>query len=372
LEQLAAAEKSSGVACETILVDNASTDGTAEMVAQRFTSVRVLPQKKNLGPCSKNAGLPHARGEFVVFLDDDSYPTPESLGNMIRHFRADPSLGAAVFDAILPDGSRECSAYPSVFIGCGVGFRREVLQAVGGLPDDFFMQAEEYDLSLRILNAGWRIERFLDLRVMHRKSPTARIHTRAARLDVRNNLLVIARHFPRRWVCPFAWDWMRRYRWIAQSKGWRYRMGFWVGLIQGLISSLRPGQRRPISDEAFEQFSMLDQIHRWMERTIAEAGYRRILLLDVGKNILPFRLAAEACGIEIVAIADPRLARPGRKYHGISVIRDEEARQLKFDAAVIANVSPVHVALRREQWRSIDARPVLDIYQSEVSLIAAA
>ncbi|MGA2583061.1 MAG: glycosyltransferase [Tepidisphaeraceae bacterium] len=372
LENLQEAQRSSGIPCETILIDNASTDGTAEMVAERFPSVCVLPRKKNRGPCSKNAGLPLARGEFVVFLDDDSHPTPESLGNMIRHFRTDPLLGAAVFDAILPDGSRECSAYPSVFIGCGVGFRREALIEAGGLPEDFFMQAEEYDLSLRLLDRGWRIERFLDLRVLHRKSPTARIPTRTARLDVRNNLLVLARNLPGQWVWPFAWDWMRRYRWIAQSKGLRYRIGFWVGLIQGSIRALQMSRRKPISDDAFEQFSMINQIHRWMERSVAAAGHRRILLLDVGKNILPFQLAAEAYGIRIVAIADPRLARQGRKYRGIPVILDSEARRLKFDAAVIANVSPVHVTLRRELWRSFDGRPVLDVFQSEESLAVAA
>ena len=53
---------------------------------------------------------------------------------------------------------RECSAYPDVFIGCGTGFRRQALVEVGGLPEDFFMQAEEYDLSLRLLDAGWTVE----------------------------------------------------------------------------------------------------------------------------------------------------------------------------------------------------------------------
>ena len=47
---------------------------------------------------------------------------------MVEHFEAMPSLGAAVFTVTLPDGSRECSAYPDVFIGCGVGFRRAALR----------------------------------------------------------------------------------------------------------------------------------------------------------------------------------------------------------------------------------------------------
>src|SRR3954470_15120268 len=128
-------------AFEIIVVDNASNDGTAEAVEREFPHVLLLPQKKNRGSCAKNLALPHARGRYIVFLDDDSYPRYGSIARMIRHFEADPDLGAAVFEIHLPDGSSECSAYPDVFIGCGTGFRRQALAEVGGLPEDFFMQA---------------------------------------------------------------------------------------------------------------------------------------------------------------------------------------------------------------------------------------
>src|SRR5687768_8233700 len=202
---------------ETILVDNASTDGTADAVAVAFPEVVLIREKVNRGACAKNAGLPLARGRFVVFLDDDSYPLPGSVARMIRHFESDPSLGAAVFDVQLPDGSRECSAYPNVFIGCGTGFRRRALAQVGELPEDFFMQAEEYDLSLRLLAAGYDVRTFDDLHVTHLKSPTARASERVTRFDVRNNLVLITRYFPRQWVIPFAKDWLRRYRLIANA-----------------------------------------------------------------------------------------------------------------------------------------------------------
>jgi GT2 family glycosyltransferase len=161
-------------AFEIFVIDNASKDGTAEAIRRDFPQVIVLEQKKNRGSCAKNAALPLARGRYVVFLDDDSYPRYGSIGRMIRHFETDPDLGAAVFSVHLPDGSSECSAYPDVFIGCGTGFRRKALAEVGGLPEDFFMQAEEYDLSLRLLDAGWTLKRFDDLHVVHLKSSTAR------------------------------------------------------------------------------------------------------------------------------------------------------------------------------------------------------
>src|SRR5258706_1922519 len=138
---------------ETIVVDNASTDGTSAALRQAYPMIHLLHQEFNAGPVSKNLAIRSARGRYVVFLDDDSYPAPGALHRMMKHFEAEPRLGAAIFTVTLPDGSRECSAHPNVFIGCGTGFRRTDLEQVGGLPTDFFMQAQEYDPSLRPLAA---------------------------------------------------------------------------------------------------------------------------------------------------------------------------------------------------------------------------
>src|SRR3954467_14295791 len=97
---------------ETFVVDNASTDGTDRALARNFPIVHVLPQRTNLGSCAKNVALSHTRGRFIVFLDDDSFPQRGSIERMVRHFQADPKLGAASFAVQLPGGSRECSAYP--------------------------------------------------------------------------------------------------------------------------------------------------------------------------------------------------------------------------------------------------------------------
>jgi GT2 family glycosyltransferase len=348
---------------ETIVVDNASTDGTADAIADEFPKVHLLRQCANRGACAKNVGLAQAKGEFIVFLDDDSYPNADSIRRMIKYFEADARLGAAVFDVVLPDGSHESSAFPSVFIGCGTGFRREALIEAGGLPDDFFMQAEEYDLSLRLMNGGWRVQRFADLRVQHLKASSARQPARTTRLDVRNNLLVIARRFPRQWVRPYAIDWMRRYRWIAQTKGWRHRVAFWRGLFSGLMKALVPSRRQSVSAKAFEQFAMIQGIRSRMADAVAQHNLRSILLIDVGKNIFPFWLAARGLGLEIVAVADAKLARSGRQYRDIPVVSDDDARLLGFDAAIITNISPVHGPKRTEQWRSMENRPVLDLFE---------
>ena len=355
---------------ETHVVDNASHDGTAAAVAAQFPTVRLHRLKRNRGACAKNLALPYTAGRFILFLDDDSYPTASSLVRMLGHFTASPSLGAAVFDVQLPGGRHECSAYPKVFIGCGTAFRREALDEVGGLPSDFFMQAEEYDLSLRLLESGWDIRRFDDLHVLHRKTPAARQPARTTRLDARNNLTLVARRFPREWVRPFAIDWMRRYHWMAADKGMRHRVAFWAGFAQGVVRSTR--HRQPVSLRTFERFAMLRQIEQRMRQAVRAGGLRSILLVDVGKNILPFQLAAAACDVRVVAVADDRFAKAGRRYRGVPVLSDAAAAQLDFNAAVIANVSPVHAAARRDQWRALLRRPVLDLFEEPELLQIAA
>ena len=248
-------------AFEIVVVDNASSDGTTDAVRERFPSVILLSQSTNDGPCAKNEALKVARGEFVVFLDDDSFPQPGSLARMVAHFRATPKLGAAVFTITLPDGSRECSAYPDVCIGCGTGFRRAALEQVGGLPDEFFMAAEEYDLSLRLLDVGWDIQGFDDLHVTHLKTPVARFPRRITRLDARNNTLLALRYFPDPWRAAYAEEWLLRYRLLAAAKG--HRAAFWRGAAAGLALGLA-AEHRPISAAAFEQFARIDQTRRIM------------------------------------------------------------------------------------------------------------
>jgi GT2 family glycosyltransferase len=371
LSQLRAIE-AGDLAVQTIVIDNASTDGTAESVAREFPEVTLRRLEQNHGACAKNMGLAETDGQYVVFLDDDSFTDGASIRRMIEHFRREPHLGAAIFDVALPDGTRECSAFPNVFIGCGTGFRRDALVKAGGLPADFFMQAEEYDLSLRLLDGGWEIRRFDDLHVTHLKTPSARQPARTTRLDARNNLLVVMRRFPREYVWPYTADWMRRYRWMAAKKGWPHRVAFWRGVIEGIAKSLVPGRRREVSHGAFEKFAMLEEIHCRLAAAARERKIRSILLIDVGKNLYAFWLAAKKLDLKVVAIADSSLAKPGRKYRGIPILDDGAARQLEYDVAILTNLSPVHSVKRDLEWRATDGGRVVDLFESQTARAAAA
>jgi GT2 family glycosyltransferase len=344
---------------EILVVDNAGTDGTAQAVARDFPGVRLFAQTVNRGPCAKNIAIAQARGQYLVFLDDDSYPDPGSIDKMIEQFAADPLLGAAIFAVRLPSGACECSAYPEVFAGCGVGLRAAAIAQVGGLPDDFFMAAEEYDLALRLLDGGWRIRRFEELSVTHLKTPQARFPARILRLDVRNNLTLIGRYFPDEWVLPFARDWSRRYRMLAQVHG---RLpAYCAGFAAGLARMTRGENRRPVSGATFETFAKIDLIEEQMRRSAADLSLKRVLFADLGKNILPYWRAAQRCGLEVAAVADATLGGHGFGYRGIPILDDASAATLKYDGVIISNLSPVHARQRRQFWRGRTQRPVIDL-----------
>jgi GT2 family glycosyltransferase len=345
------------------VIDNASNDGTARRLRDEMPWVRLITLSRNNGAVARNEALPHAHGRFVVFLDDDSYPVPGAIARMIKHFELDPELGAAGFTVTLPDGRRECSAYPDVFIGCGVGIRRRALRLVGGYPDDYFMQAEEYDLSLRLLEGGWKVRTFDDMHVEHLKSPQARLSARTMRLDVRNNLYLALRRFPLDAVLPMGLDWMQRYWWIASTK--KLRGSFVYGLLDGCLRSILRPRRAPVSDDTFEAFAKLAETQRRMAAAVARDGLRRVLLIDAGKNLHAYWRAARTLGVEIVAIADANLASPARRYHGIRIVDDATARTLRFDAAIISNLSPVHASARCYQWRIAQDRPVIDLFEDD-------
>ncbi len=337
---------------------NPSTDHTASAIRERFPNVQVISLDRNLGSCAKAVGVEQTRSEYVVFLDDDSHPWPDTISRMIDKFQADSRLGAAGFMVHLPDGRRECSALPGVFVGCGVGFRRAALDAVGGLDGLFFMQAEEYDLSFRLVAGGWSVRTFTDLGVDHLKTPTARLSGRTVRYDTRNNLIVIARYIPDEYREIYRQDWLQRYQWIGAANG--HLCDYWRGRIAGTLRARherRAYTRWRLSPPAFESLFHIERIAAEMER-LAQSGVRRIILADLGKNIYPFVRGARSAGLEVLCIADDRFARSGRRYRGIPIIDTADALMARTDAIVISNASPVHAETRHAALANTADTPI--------------
>ncbi len=312
------------VVTETIVVDNASTDGTAAAVAAAYPDVRVVRLDRNRRRVREERRAAAGRRGVRPVPGRRLVPDRRQLGSgWSTTSRTTPQLGAAVFTVTLPDGSQECSAYPNVAIGCGTAFRAAALAEVGGLPDDFFMQAEEYDLSLRLLDAGWDVRRFDDLHVRHLKTPAARQPTRTSRLDARNNLMVATRYLPRRWVVPFAVDWARRYWWIAATKGPGHRRATAVGLAQGSRGRCgrgtggRSGRWRSSGSPARPTSAggWPGPCGRRVRRRAGRRGQERPAVLPGGRGV---RAARGGRGRRPAG-------GPGRTYRGVPVVTDAAA-----------------------------------------------
>lgn len=165
---------------EILIVDDGSTDGTAA-VAGRWegerggVAVRLLRKRNGGKATALNAGIAHARYQFVLCMDSDSWMEPGSLRAAIPRFR-DPSIGAVAGNVKVGNRDRLLTKLQALeyieglnmprraqgFIAAvnivpgPVGiFRREALEEVGGYDTDTF--AEDADLTLKLVTAGWKI-----------------------------------------------------------------------------------------------------------------------------------------------------------------------------------------------------------------------
>ena len=80
--------------CEVIVVDNGSTDGTADALRQAYPAVTVVALDRNTGATAgRNAGIAVAKGEIIFILDSDASLGRETLGRIVEKFAAEPALG---------------------------------------------------------------------------------------------------------------------------------------------------------------------------------------------------------------------------------------------------------------------------------------
>jgi GT2 family glycosyltransferase len=172
-----------------VLVDNASTDGTAAAVRAAHPGITVLTMDRNAGARARTVGVARAGTPFVAFADDDSWWAPGDLARAVAILRAHPRL--AVLNARILVGPDEkldpaCAEMadsalgtepdlpgPSLlgFVACGAVVRTEAFEAVGGFDPVVRFPGEEERLALDLATAGWGMAYVDEVTVHHHPSP---------------------------------------------------------------------------------------------------------------------------------------------------------------------------------------------------------
>jgi len=175
---------------EIIVVDNASTDDTRQIIEKDFPFVKVVALNKNMGfAAGNNQGLLHASHDLLVFLNQDTICHPDFLKYLIASISADKSIAACNPNIITKDQSKiepsgknesqkslfvcdlspfgygitrtingKAIFYTKLLSGCAFIIRRETVTKLGYLFDDqLWMYAEDTDLSLRMHNMGQKV-----------------------------------------------------------------------------------------------------------------------------------------------------------------------------------------------------------------------
>jgi GT2 family glycosyltransferase len=207
---------------EIFVVDNGSTDGTAELVRERGGSVRLLDPGRNTGIAGRNLAAREATADLLLMLDDDSYPGDGALETLVAAFVAAPQLavaggrvrevdsrdgrgleqGLGTFDWWLGSGERPAGAtgVPAFFFPEGASLvRRSMFLEVGGFFEPYFLACSELDLTTRLVGAGWDVRYFPEAVFEHMK---AEYRVAGVERDfyyrVRNHLWYLWLRFPAR------------------------------------------------------------------------------------------------------------------------------------------------------------------------------
>jgi hypothetical protein len=203
-------ENTRSISFEVILVDNGSSDGSADMVEREFPQVRLIRNEVGVGLArADNQGFDISAGRYLLPLNSDTIVQPEAFDRLVRYMDKHPNAGGATPRLILPDGGKhwmfigkvptprsellgvlaalhgkiaesvpttryddsldieKSGEVPCILWGTAFLIRREVYEQIGGHDPRFFVYSEDVDWSLRILKAGWKLHYVADSVVAH-------------------------------------------------------------------------------------------------------------------------------------------------------------------------------------------------------------
>lgn len=210
---------------QIVVVDDASTDGTAELLTREFPEAQLLRRVTNGGfAAAANDGVAASRGDIVLLLNSDAVLEKDAARALLRAFEADATLGVASPQLYDSDGAKQWTGgrtptllwmigavsgkghwlkklrrgsgaaarpAPDWLTGAALTFRRAVWDVAGPLDTHYRFYCQDIDFCLRAREAGWSLAIIDASRVTHARGAT--IGRRGARAILRDDLLTFGR-----------------------------------------------------------------------------------------------------------------------------------------------------------------------------------
>ena len=207
---------SKNLAVEVIIVDNASDDGSVELIREKFPNVILVANKTNLGfGKANNIGLQMAKGKYLLILNPDTLVQEDTFEKLISFFERTPDAGMIGCKTLNPDGTLQLScrrSFPgpwtsfckvtglsSIFpkskifakynltyldenktcevdalSGSFMLMKKEAYEKVGGFDEQFFMYGEDLDLCYRVQKAGYKVYYVPETQIIHYKGESTK------------------------------------------------------------------------------------------------------------------------------------------------------------------------------------------------------
>ncbi|NJD23531.1 MAG: glycosyltransferase [Melioribacter sp.] len=204
------------ISTEIIIVDNASDDGSVEILREKFPNIKLIANKKNVGfGSANNQALQVAKGKYFLLINPDTIVREDTLIKMLGFFDKTPQVGIAGCKVLNPDGSLQLACrrgfpgpwtsftkvmglsklfpksrlfarYNLTFLnenqtyevdaisGAFMMMRKEVYEKIGGFDQQFFMYGEDLDLCYRVQKSGYKVYYVHNTEIIHYKGESTK------------------------------------------------------------------------------------------------------------------------------------------------------------------------------------------------------
>ncbi len=238
-------EQTKGVDFEVIYVDNASTDGSVQMVREHFPDVRIIENERNQGFIkANNQAIRIARGRYVLLLNSDTVLLNNAIAKTVEFADANPQAAVVGCKVLNPDLTlqRTCFMFPSVLnlflaatylykifpksrffgrehmtwwdfndarevetiCGCFSLVRKQAIDKVGLMDERYFVYGDDPDWCYRFKKAGWKVMFSPEGRIIHYGGQTTSQKARAFRLQLEGSKLIFMKLHRSRAAFPLA------------------------------------------------------------------------------------------------------------------------------------------------------------------------